>query len=147
MSRINNNNGINNSPRPFFAQWAGQQTSGVSSYGSSNFINSRGHFEKTLYGMRQLNQGFASFLGGQSPLGQNPSRPFWAQFLQSQHPGTAVTMKFPSDAEDGGGNPNPTPGPGPIQTMKYPSDNEDGGGGPKPTPGPGPIATMKFPSD
>lgn len=69
--------------------------------------------------------------------------PFFARFLEGQDieelsdeemqavagGGDMVTLKYPSDNEDGG-----------VQTRKYPSDNEDGGGDVG-------IVTKKFPSD
>ncbi len=59
--------------------------------------------------------------------------PFFARFLEGQSAeemsdeemeavkggGDAMTMKYPSDQEDGGG--------GGAVTMKYPSDSEEGG--------------------
>lgn len=73
--------------------------------------------------------------------------PFFARFLEGQHvaemseeeseaigggmegedPDEIMTLKYPSDDEDGG-----------VMTRKFPSDNEDGGGRP---------VTEKFPSD
>jgi len=85
------------------------------------------------------------------PSGETMIRPFFARFLEGQNRqaaaagdppepknnpapenGGAVTLKFPSDQEDGGGG-------GPV-TLKYPSDQEDGGGDPVAT-------TLKYPSD
>ena len=71
--------------------------------------------------------------------------PFFARYLEAQGyedlseeelegirgGSKPVTMKAPSDSEDGGG--------GGIVTMKYPSDSEDGGSGG--------VVTMKAPSD
>ena len=90
--------------------------------------------------------------------GEAMVRPFFARFLEGQNRGQAavgsgkaaprkgipipgdigaVTLKFPSDQEDGGGG-----GGGPV-TLKFPSDQEDGGGGGG---GPAPV-TLKYPSD
>jgi hypothetical protein len=82
--------------------------------------------------------------------GEAMVRPFFARFLEGQNRGQAaqdggaVTLKYPSDQEDGsqgdasakrkGG------GPGEFTTLKYPSDQEDSGS-------PEAMTTCKFPSD
>ncbi|MCC5647407.1 microviridin/marinostatin family tricyclic proteinase inhibitor [Nostoc sp. CHAB 5824] len=77
---------------------------------------------------------FARFLEGQSfeDLSDQESEGIGGgvQAVTLKYPsdnedGGAVTLKYPSDNEDGG-----------VATRKYPSDNEDGG-----------IATKKYPSD
>jgi hypothetical protein len=75
--------------------------------------------------------------------------PFFARFLEEQRRPdripTAVTLRYPSDHEDGGGEPLRPGRPGELVTLKFPSDQEDGGG--QPTEPGGGAVTLKFPSD
>ena len=48
-------------------------------------------------------------------------QPFFARYLETQKPGVAVTMRYPSDGEDAGSAPST------MVTMRYPSDSEDAG--------------------
>lgn len=52
--------------------------------------------------------------------------PFFAKYLEGQQRSRFETLKYPSDAEDGGGGRGGRIGD--VVTLKYPSDNEDGGG-------------------
>jgi hypothetical protein len=76
-----------------------------------------------------------------------PTDPFFSKFLEGSTrgggAGRAVTEKYPSDNEDGGGG-GRVGGGGNIGTEKYPSDNEDGGGGGRVGGG---VSTAKYPSD
>jgi hypothetical protein len=84
-------------------------------------------------------------------------QPFFARYLETQQKsGGAVTMRYPSDQEDGG-----AATPSPVVTMRYPSDNEDAGADtslrlptnmvkvlhPKLTEDAGRFHTLKYPSD
>jgi hypothetical protein len=79
-----------------------------------------------------------------------PTDPFFSKFLEGSTrgggAGRAVTEKYPSDNEDGGGGGRVGGG---VSTAKYPSDNEDGGGGSGGgrVGGGGSIGTEKYPSD
>ncbi len=81
---------------------------------------------------------------GVEPVPKEAAKPFFARFLENQNrqhassrqdapKDVAVTLKAPSDEEDGG---DPGKGDQVFVTLKFPSDNEDGG-----------SVTRKFPSD
>ena len=74
---------------------------------------------------------------------ENSKKPFFANFLENQISkdeqnsiqggavtsvlsDTAQTMKYPSDSEDGPGNPT-KPSLDIYETMKYPSDSDEAG--------------------
>jgi hypothetical protein len=95
-------------------------------------------------------------LGVDAPQAQQAKQPFFARFLEQQNRGDEVhvgatpddgggmmvTMKYPSDNEDGGGNVGDGGDAGDITTAKFPSDAEDSGDG-----GVGDVVTEKYPSD